>query len=326
MIYRHIRSRQEIQSGFSLIELMISMALGLFMMAGVFTVYVNTRDSQAMVADQVAMMDEARFALEVMGYDLRHTGMFAKLGEQEMVDTSLVDGLIANDCSRVVTIKGETVDWSTNSLAWVYAYNNTTGDGASDISSCTSGYAGSDIIETRYTLSKPVTVLQDNVLYVNGDLNGASYFIGNTPPDVTKPVYQAVANAYYISSYSYNIGDGIPSLRRVSLQPGPVVTDEMILSGVENLQVMVGMDVDNNGTVDTYSDPARILPGGGWLTVRSVQIWLVVRSRDLQRDLDTTATFDIAGQQITYPNDGYRRIMLSTVVSLRNSKPLVGGL
>jgi len=325
MIKNPIQNRQAIQAGFSLIELMISMALGLFLMAGVFTVFINTRDSQDIVADQVTMMDNARFALETIGYDLRHTGNFGRTNENQLVDISLVQGQVANDCGPVMNFNGDMVDWVTNTLSWVYAYNDSTSDGTADISSCTTGYANGDIIEARYALNKAVTVLQSDKLYVNGDLNASTYFIGSAPPDASKPVYEAVSNAYYVSSYSYSVGDGIPSLRRVSLQPGPTVTDEMILSGVENMQVMIGLDVDNDGTVDTYADPARQPGGLAWLKARSIQIWLVVRSNDIQRDLDTSTNFDIAGQQINYPNDGYRRIMLSTVVALRNSKPLTGG-
>jgi hypothetical protein len=88
------------------------------------------------------------------------------------------------------------------------------------------------------------------------------------------------------------------------------------------MQVMIGLDMDDNGTVDTYADPASNVQ---WLRARSVQIWLVVKSADQQLDLDTAASFNMGGQLVNYPNDGYRRIMLSTVVSLRNSKPIIGG-
>jgi len=319
MMYNHKINRQYIQSGFSLIELMISMALGLFMMAGVFTVYINTRDSQDMVADQVNMLDDARFALDVISYDLRHSGNFGRMNEPELVENSLVNGLnlIANDCNSV-----NGIDWSVNTITWIYGYNDSTTDGVRDVSNCTTGYVSGDIIEARYALSTPITVLQPNKLYINGDVSGSAYFVGGAPPDPSKPSYEAVTNAYYIGSYSYAVGDGIPSLRRVSVQPGPAITDEMILSGVENLQIMIGLDMDDNGSVDTYADPASNLQ---WLRARSVQVWLVVRSNDRQGDLDTSSSFDIAGQTVNYPNDGYRRVMLSTVVSLRNSKPFIGG-
>ncbi len=311
MILSQKHIQLQAQHGFSLVELMISMAIGLFLMAGVFTVYINTRDSQQMVADEVGMLDEARFALEVMSYDLRHAGGFGRINEPELVDYSLANGLIANDCGA----NASGVDWTLDAYSLVYAYDEGTGDGVKNIATCATNYLRGDTLEVRYALGTPVVALQSNKLYLNSDVHGATYFIGNTPPDVTKQNFEAVANAYYISSDSYAAGDGIPSLRRVSLQPGPVISDQMILSGVEDLQVMYGLDMDDDGSVDTYSDPA---PAIVWDSIRSVQIWLVVRSTDLQPDLDTTASYTMAGQVFNYPNDGYRRVMLSTLVSLRN--------
>ena len=314
MMHKNTMYPQFKQAGFSLIELMIAVAIGLFLIAGALTVYVNTNDSQRMVEDQVAMMDEARFAMEVIGYDLRHAGNFGRMNEPELVDTSLITGLIANDCLPT--------GWAADATNWVYAYNDTTDDGVRNITGCTTGHITGDIIETRYALNTPIVALQPNKVYLNGDVNGSTYFTGAVAPDPGRQNYEAVANAYYIGSYSYAVGDNIPSLRRISIQPGPVVSDDMVLSGVENLQVMIGTDVDNDGTVDTYSDPSSAI---NWNWARSVQIWLVVRSNDLQPDIDTSANFTIAGQNVAYPNDGYRRFMISTVVSLRNSKPRIGG-
>lgn len=43
--------QKQFQSGFSLIELMISLLIGSFLMAGVFTVYINSLSSQDAVQD-----------------------------------------------------------------------------------------------------------------------------------------------------------------------------------------------------------------------------------------------------------------------------------
>ncbi|MDH5484260.1 MAG: prepilin-type N-terminal cleavage/methylation domain-containing protein, partial [Gammaproteobacteria bacterium] len=62
------------QKGFTLVELMVSIVIGLFLLAGVLTVFTNSRQSQRVVDEDVRMMDDARFALETIAYDLRHAG------------------------------------------------------------------------------------------------------------------------------------------------------------------------------------------------------------------------------------------------------------
>lgn len=297
--------------GFSLIELMVSMAIGLFLMAGVFTVYLNTRDSQRMLEDQVAMLDNARFAMETIGYDLRHAGLWGRLNEPGNVDAALAAGLVANECAP---------GWSTTATVPVMGF-----DGSSPyVGTCTPNYwAGNpaapatDVIEMRYTHGAALAALQPNMLYMNGDVNQSVYFVGAASPSVSASAqdFQAVANAYYISNFTDDVADGIPALHRVSVEPGPVVVDQVLLSGVVNLQVQFGIDTDNDGAVNTYVDPG---PAVEWNKVRSAQVWIVVQSTDNQPDLDTTVTFSIAGNPaVTYPNDGFRKVMLTSVVQMR---------
>ena len=64
------------QRGFSLIEMMLAMVIGIIIMGGILSVYTNTRDLQRSSEDQVNLVTDARFALETIGYDLRHAGVF----------------------------------------------------------------------------------------------------------------------------------------------------------------------------------------------------------------------------------------------------------
>ena len=84
------------------------------------------------------------------------------------------------------------------------------------------------------------------------------------------------------------------------------------------MQVMLGLDTDNDGTVNRYVAPAATID---WKQVRSAQIWLVIKSGDYEPNLNTGVTYNIAGGSVTTLTDGYRREMIKTVVSLRNQKP-----
>ena len=64
------------QHGFSLVEMMLAMLIGIIIMGGILSVYTNTRDMQRSSEDQVNLVTDARFALETIGYDLRHAGVF----------------------------------------------------------------------------------------------------------------------------------------------------------------------------------------------------------------------------------------------------------
>lgn len=302
-------------SGFSLIELMISIAIGLFLMAGVFTVYINSSATQRQVQDQIALLDNARFALDAISYDLRQAGLFGR--------RSLKDDNVFNN-SAIAGVEDECVTgWASDiSIKPVRAFNdNSPYDGDDE---CTSQYSRGDVIEMRYTRGTPVTALFPKTLYLNGDINQSQFFIGDTSPDISDDAldFQVVARAYYISGNS-DVGDGIPSLHRVSLQTGtgtdtgPVVVDNMLLPGVIDLQVQFGIDVDGDKNIDMYVNPEDTLLDDN--VILFAQIWVVLESTTRTPDLDTDVTFNIAGSSAAYnDNDGYRKVMLSTVVNMRN--------
>lgn len=305
-----------VNQGFSLIELMISMAIGTFLLAGVFTIFLNSSTTQRQVQDQIAMMDNARFALETISYDLRHAGIF---GRRAMVNDSSFNN------SKIAGISGECYPgWVTDVVTVgvdkkepVTAFD----DNNPYPGTCTQKWFRGDVLEMRYTLGAPVTNLLPNTLYLNADLNLREFFIGNTSPNIMPEAldYQVVAHSYYISKDSDTVGDGIPSLHRVSLQTGaagPEVVDEMLLSGVYDLQVQFGIDHDGGDTLSGYVNPEDpLLIDHQFLFA---QVWIVVQSTEPQREFDTGVTFNIAGETVVIPDDDYRKVLLSTVVQVRN--------
>lgn len=62
------------RGGFSIIELMVAMTIGLLLVAGLFYVYLGAAQSSQFQGALATMQGNARFAFEIMGLDLRMTG------------------------------------------------------------------------------------------------------------------------------------------------------------------------------------------------------------------------------------------------------------
>ena len=60
--------------GFSLVELMIALALGLFLTGVAITVVINNRQTFRLAENQARMQENARAAFEMMARDLRAAG------------------------------------------------------------------------------------------------------------------------------------------------------------------------------------------------------------------------------------------------------------
>ncbi len=66
------------QSGLSLVELMIAMTLGLIIMIGVGSVFVNSSRSNTELQKSAQQIENGRYAIETLAGDLKHAGFFGE--------------------------------------------------------------------------------------------------------------------------------------------------------------------------------------------------------------------------------------------------------
>ena len=145
---------------------------------------------------------------------------------------------------------------------------------------------------------------------VNVFLFATGRLVLNQPPILSK----------YVSDYTDAAGDSIPSLRRVSLVNSPSLQNQLLISGVANLQVQFGEDLNNDQVIDLYADPDDV---SDWSAVYAAKIWLLMRSDDKQVGINTKKTYSIAGTSVDYGGqDDYRYFLVTSVVNLRNMKQL----
>jgi len=71
------------RKGFSLIELMVAMAMGLVLLAGLFYIYINASNSSRSQGALALMQTNARYAFEFMGVDIRMAGF---TGSQDLTN------------------------------------------------------------------------------------------------------------------------------------------------------------------------------------------------------------------------------------------------
>jgi type IV pilus assembly protein PilW len=137
-----------------------------------------------------------------------------------------------------------------------------------------------------------------------------------------------MVNSYYVSPTS-NLIPGVPTLRRKTLTSvggAPAVIDQEVAPGVENIQLQLGVDVDEDNTVDRYVNPgddiynpaaAGYVPGARVITAR---IWLVVRGVTTEFGLQDARTYQPGNANLGQMNDGFRRLQVSKTILLRNAR------
>lgn len=323
-----MRMNKKQSNGFSLVELMVAMVVGLIIISGAFSLHSTTRKTQQVNEAQMDMVADARFAIEMITYDLRHAGVWGGTNRGGLIECRY-QGAATASCSA--TSAGEALPvalgsdcaqgWYYNLGVAVFASNNANPFSGTCIPAGEAYVANTDVLQIHYAEATPPATPLAGQAYVRSHFNGGRVFVGAQQPlldsfDPSSNNHELHAYAYYISNFTDAAGDGIPSLRRVALVNGPALQNQNLLSGVADLQVQFGVDVDGDTVVDTYVNPSAGLDP---TTVFAAKIWLLMRSDDTQ-NITKEKTYTLAGTEVTRGGDGFRYFMVSSVVNLRNLK------
>lgn len=323
--------------GFSLVELLVAMVVGLIIVSGAFSLHSGSRKIQLKNEEQMDMVADARFAIDMIAYDLRHAGMWGATNKDGLIDCKSTDAACTSTSAGdtpPASMSGDcAAGWYYNLSRPVFAIDNSEGNlySATCVPSSEGYRAGTDILEIRYADANVPAALLANQVYVRSNFTNGRIFVGATPPvldigdsDSLTQNHELHAYAYYISDHTDSAGDGIPSLRRIALANSPSVQKQTLIAGVYDLQVQFGVDVDADLEIDRYDDPQVITTNDDWDKVYAAKIWLIMRTDKIQRGINTNKdnkSFTIAGNTVTLGGqDDYRYFMVSSVVNLRNLK------
>lgn len=322
--------------GMSLIELMVALGIGMFLIIGALTVYAQSRSTYQVNESVARLQENGRYFFDVVEPDIRMSHFWGLTA-----DTSQIDGRAqpheapsplspANDCGRNWTVNlNRAVEGSNNGYDFSCpAYGRTA--------------AGADTLVVRRASVRLVAAPAANTLYIQSSrANGAALFEGPALPDgfsdSTSAMHELIVNGYYVSENSSldTETNTVPSLRRKLLRNGgaggPVIVDEEVLPGVEDLQIEFGVDTDvpgnrEFGVVDRYLDPDDPLLDPSHAAfdeharILAVRVWLRLRSERPEPGVPVDAGYSYADQNIAGINDGYRRIVVSKTVFLRNAR------
>lgn len=324
------------ERGMTLIELMVALGIGSFLMVGAMTVFMNSRTTFRVNESIARLQENARYVFDVMEPDVRMAHYWGLRTRSYAID----DRAAPDEPVSLLSPSGDCgTNWTVNLDDAVEASNNSYG--------FTCGAFGTavgtaDTLVVRRASVDPVGALAANTLYIQSSRSDNSgLFIGTTVPaglpTSLAQTHELVVNGYYVSQNSSldTAGNPVPSLRRKFLQNGgggPSIADDEILPGVEDMQIQFGVDTDavdtaDRGIVDRYVNPGDPIlddTNGAFnpdAQILSVRIWLRLRSLTPENGLPTDAGFVYADQNVGPFNDGFRRIVVSKTIYLRNARP-----
>lgn len=383
------------ESGFSLIELMVALVLGLILMGGVISVFITSKSTYSLNNALGAVQESGRFAMGLMAPNIRMAGFMgcAAVGNGASYSTltntpsdlydfsNSVEGYEAKNTGiggaytmpSTVAADTTTTDWApapatapgvpsalmtmTGAVPPVkgsdmFVLHEAAGQGFYLQPNGSGNYVSSGNV---YLLPADAQQVQQGQVLIVSDCkntvlsqatntpgssndghvehsNAGPYVPGNTNPQW--PVsFGKGAQLFVAEAYVYYIGVGQdlgPSLYMVNLGvTGAAAKPVELVSGVENMQVLYGVDTDGDKIPNAFVPADVVYANKDWGNVVSLRIALVTQSDDNSVDTTpaTAATYTVLDSSATYgvtltaPKDRRLRRVFQETISIRNKLP-----
>ncbi|MBS3796229.1 PilW family protein [Pseudoalteromonas sp. BDTF-M6] len=323
-------------AGYTLLELMIAMVVGLFLIGGVMFTYLSMKVTTSDTVEMGELQETGRIALDILGKEITMAGFFGR-AKADSIAFSEVGAVTApaTDCTEGPN-NGSFPNPGVGTNFRVL-YGSVVPENSTNALTCIDdAVGGSDVIQIKRASGTDVSGsgTDGNQFYVETTLGSARFVTGgSTAVDLTGTnVWPYNHSVYYVSEQNYTRGDkniSVPVLMRKRLTVSTGIVSESVLEGVENIRFLYGLDQNGNGDVDVYRDATQMTPAdweqSGTTKIKTVQVSVLVRAAEEDANIQlTNKTYvlggDAAGTQrsLTF-TDNYRRMVFVSTFKVNNS-------
>jgi type II secretory pathway pseudopilin PulG len=320
------QTSNKFQSGFTMVELMVALALSMTLSIAVVSVFVNNSHSFTQDDNVARMQDDARHALREIAFDLSMAGHYAELHMPDVVtqDGSLAIGVDCGPAGDVNWIYRTVVPGTDDSLSLTAVDNASNADAVAAHSCIAPGelLEGTDVISIKRVAGSQSAVLRDGGIYLR--TNGTVGLLYRSPAPAAAAIigsdWEFRPTIYFIRQYANAPGDGVPTLcRKILNGAGPSMATECIATGIENLQIEYGIDTNEDGRPDTFIPSPTLAEMQSVVTAR---VFIVARTTDIDTRYENDKTYSISNSPDFLPNDSFHRRVFSTNVTIQNIRSM----
>jgi type IV pilus assembly protein PilW len=274
-------ARQQVaQRGLTLVELMVSMTIGLLILGALVALFVNTSGSNREFARINSVIENGRLAVQLLENEVMHGGFWGTF-VPEFDDQTLEAAVVPGDVPDAVPDPCRAFDpatWTPQHLANLIGIPLQASD--ADIGTCggiiTDRLPGTDALVVRHAERcepgggpncEPLVAGRLYFQPSRCDQDVSPYVIGVGGFDLRQrdcaspaELRQYVSDLYYVRNFAVTAGDGIPTLVRSRFDIGGGVINHQpaiaMVEGVQGFRVQFGIDdLSRTGEPVDYTAP-----------------------------------------------------------------------
>jgi type IV pilus assembly protein PilW len=276
---QHRKQSANPQQGFTLVELLVAMAMAVIVIGAIYSTFKSQQDSYVNQEVVAEMQQNLRAALYMMARDIRIAGY----DPSEVADAGIVSA-------------------GRNSINFTFDIN----DGIDNDADGTV-----DEIDEPIISDGDVTDANENITYSLDTTDADNPKLVRNAGGGDQPVADYIDEVGFAYAFD-NDGDD-----QVDTSGGGNIIWAIDSDGDDDLDL--SLDTNDDGVIDTNDSTAGVAlaPEVDISRIRAVKIWLLARTARVDRSFTNSTTYVVGDQQLQY-NDNFRRRLLTTAVSCRN--------
>lgn len=347
------------QAGMSLIELMIAVAIGLALLAGLSSLYVSTSKARTEFNKTSEQVENGRFALQSITRDIEMAGFYGR-ASLPLTTSSYV---LSDPCATTPASMGFSTSPALTLPLPVYGPSLAATVPPCLAATLTNMRTGAEVLTVSYVAGSTTATPSGTEYYLQRsgcDTDSVSMVYSNTASAFTLHNKAAVAGgacsasssaelrkyvlrSYYVATCDVCSGTGAdttPTLKMAEFVNGAIQVSSLV-TGIEDVHYSYGVDLDNNGSPDCYVDnpsdtsavPAACAAAvaaasytwtasatANWANVTAVRINLLARNLDNTASWTDTRTYDLGRAAVNGPyGDHFKRHVYGTVARVWNT-------
>ena len=330
------------RAGFTLVEMMVAMTIGLFLLIGMATLTASHSLSSQELDKTSRQIESARYAMQVVGDDVNLAGFYGTFApKQATISTpdpcaTTVANLGFDNTTSPVTVPAPAYGYVPGAVPPTCLTNFASNTGivvVRRVSSVSIAIGAALPGETYIQVAECSTDPKPFII----DSNSASFTLHQKDCSSIAPIRKYMVRTYYVSTCDVCSGskvDTTPTLKVAELVSG-TISITPLSEGIQDLEADYGVDLDNDGAVDCYvRDPGvdntatcaswASAPGWtsgtqNWGNVVTVRLHVLGRNTESSANWLDTRTYDmgLAGTEGPF-NDAFKRHVYSAVLRIAN--------
>lgn len=295
------------QRGFSLIEIMVALVLGIVILLAVSEVFVNNSRTRGEIEKTGRQIENGAYALSLLADELRNAGYVGEAGAQPA--PVALPPLCPTAIADIEDALGVPVQGALGSGANCAApKTNSDFIAIRRASTCAVGSPNCAAVNSDVHLQvSACSSASSGTVYLAFSATGLAYKRRDCVS--TAPIYRLLSRVYYVTDQDV--------LTRKELSGSIYGGPSPLVDGIEMMQFEYGLDTSGDGQIDAFSSsPADT----EWPDVVAVRVWLVARNLEATSGYTDTSTYQLGSTGYSVPASlrGFKRQVYSTTVNLPN--------